>query len=126
MSDLPRLELAGQRFVVLEEDEYARLCQQAAQAAELSGAALPSFPQADKQGRVSAVEYARVSLARDVVRDRRAAGLTQAELAKLAGTRQETISRLENGRVSVSPKLVDKIDVALKRALAARARRRRG
>jgi hypothetical protein len=44
-------------------------------------------PKADKQGRFPALEYARASLARDVIRDRRAAGLTQQELAELAGTR---------------------------------------
>jgi transcriptional regulator with XRE-family HTH domain len=44
--------------------------------------------------------------------------LTQTELAELAGTRQETISRIESGKHTASPKLVDRIDRALKKALA--------
>jgi predicted transcriptional regulator len=69
------------------------------------------------------VEYARISLARDIIRDRRAAGLTQMELAKLAGTRQETISRLESGKYTPSVKLVDRIDRVLKKAIAKRKKR---
>jgi DNA-binding XRE family transcriptional regulator len=66
--------------------------------------------------------FARISLARDIIRDRRAAGLTQQELAKLAGTRQETISRIENGKYTASVKLVDKIDRVLQSALEKRQR----
>jgi predicted transcriptional regulator len=80
-------------------------------------------PKADKQGRFPALEYARASLARDVIRDRRAAGLTQQELAELAGTRQETISRIEGGNYTASHKLIERIEAALK---AARKRERMG
>jgi DNA-binding XRE family transcriptional regulator len=74
----------------------------------------------DKQGNFPAVEYARISLARDIIRDRRAAGLTQQQLADLVAARQETISRIETGRHTASVKLVDKIDVALRKAIAKR------
>jgi transcriptional regulator with XRE-family HTH domain len=84
---------------------------------------LPPLPQPDKQGRFPALEYARVSLARDIIRDRRAAGLTQQALADLVGTRQETISRIESGKQTASVKLVDKIDRALQKAIAKRMKR---
>ena len=82
----------------------------------------PLMPLPDTMGRFPAFEYARVSLARDIIRDRRAAGLTQQELADLAKTRQETISRIESGRYTASIKLIDKIDEVLQTALKARAR----
>jgi DNA-binding XRE family transcriptional regulator len=101
-----------------------KLYAQAGQSVPLAGDDLPALPAADKDGRFPALDYARISLARDLIRDRRAAGLTQAELAKLAQTRQETISRIESGKVSASTKLVDKIDRVLQSAIKARSRRK--
>ncbi len=81
---------------------------------------LPPLPMPDKEGRFPAVEYTRISLARDIIRDRRAAGLTQQKLAELVGARQETISRIESGKYTASVKLVDKLDAALRKAIARR------
>ena len=47
-------------------------------------------------GSVDAVAYARASVARDLILARRRAGMTQGQLAKAAGVRQETVSRLES------------------------------
>lgn len=85
---------------------------------------LPSLPKPDEHGRFPAIEYARVSLARDIIRDRRAAGLTQAELAALARTRQETISRIESGKYTASHRLIDRLDRALRKASAKRSKSR--
>lgn len=120
MVGLQRIEVAGQRFVLLPEAEYERLCAHASESVPLTDEDLPPLPKPDKQGRFPALEYARISLARDIIRDRRAAGLTQQELAELAGTRQETISRIESGTYTASHKLIDRIDRALKRAVAKR------
>jgi len=117
---LQRIEVAGQRFVLLPEAEYDRLCAKASESVPITDDGLPPLPKPDKQGRFPAVEYARVSLARDVIRDRRAAGLTQQDLASLAGTRQETISRIESGSYTASHKTIDRIDRALKKAMAKR------
>ena len=84
---------------------------------------LTPLPKPDKQGNFPALEYARISLARDIIRDRRAAWLTQKELADLVGTRQETISRIESGKQTASVKLVDKIDRVLQKAIAKRKSR---
>ncbi|OYV96725.1 MAG: hypothetical protein B7Z73_00225 [Planctomycetia bacterium 21-64-5] len=120
MIALQRIEVAGQRFVLFPEAEYDRLCAKASESVPVTDDGLPRLPKPDKQGRFPAVEYARVSLARDVIRDRRAAGLTQQDLASLAGTRQETISRIERGSYTASHKTIDRIDRALKKAMAKR------
>lgn len=123
MISLQRIQVAGHRFVLLEEAEYERLCSRAGEAVPLDDEDLPALPKPDKNGRFPALEYARLSLARDVIRDRRAAGLTQAGLAKRAGTRQETISRIERGKYTASPKLIEKIDRVLQAALKRKERK---
>jgi DNA-binding XRE family transcriptional regulator len=111
MIGLQRLEIAGKRFVVLEETEYERLCREAREA--LPEDDLPQLPKPDKAGRFPAVEYARIALARDLIRDRQGLGLSQQQLARLAAVRQETISRLESGKQTASTRTVDKICKAL-------------
>jgi hypothetical protein len=54
----------------------------------------PPLPEADARGNYPAVESARIVLARQIIRRRRATGLTQNELSKLAGVRVETLNRL--------------------------------
>src|SRR6476620_3689729 len=122
MIDQQRIQVAGHFFVLLEESEYERLCARAGEVVPLNDDDLPPLPQPDKNGRFPALEYSRISLARDIIRDRRAAGLTQQELAKLAGTRQETISRIEGGNYSASVKLIDKIDRVLQTAVKRKAK----
>jgi DNA-binding XRE family transcriptional regulator len=125
MIGLQRIEVAGQRFVLLPEGEYERLCARAAESVPLAEDDLPPLPKPDKHGNFPAVEYARISLARDIIRDRRAAGLTQQQLAELVGTRQETISRIETGKHTASVRMVDRIDRALHSALNKRKKRKR-
>ncbi len=80
------------------------------------------LPKPDERGRYPAVEYARVSLARRVIQDRKAAGLIQQALAKLAGVRQETLSRIESAKNTPSIRTLQKIERALtRRAHAKRA-----
>ena len=76
---------------------------------------MASLPKPDAQGNYPAVEYARASLARKIIRDRVAAGLNQRELATMAGVRVETLCRIETGKHTPSVPTVDKIDRALKR-----------
>ena len=126
MIKLQRIEVGGERYVLLPEGEYDRLCSKAGEAIPLSDDDLPPLPEPDAQGNFPAVEFATMSLARDIIRDRRAAALTQQELAKLVGVRQETISRIETGKHRASVKLVDKIDRVLGKALDKRKAGRRG
>jgi DNA-binding XRE family transcriptional regulator len=101
--------LEGKPYVVLPRAEYDRLAT-LAKAGEL-----PPLPKPDAQGNYPAVEYARASLARKIIRDRVAAGLNQRELATMAGVRVETLCRIETGKHTPSVPTVDKIDRALKR-----------
>jgi DNA-binding XRE family transcriptional regulator len=84
---------------------------------------LPPLPTPDQSGRYPAVEYARVSIARDLIRERKSVGLTQAALARLTGLRQETISRLESGKHTPTTRTVERITRAVE---ARRQRLRRG
>ena len=77
---------------------------------------LPPWPAADVEGNRPAVEFARASIARSIIEERRALGISQQELARLSGLRQETISRLESGKHSPTVRTVEKIDQAHKRA----------
>jgi len=108
----------GKRYVMVEAGELRRLKRLAAKAetaAERSS--LPEYPPAYADGNYPAIEYARVSIAREIIQDRRAAGLTQQALAELAGVRVETISRLESGKHSPTVRTVEKIDRVLQAAL---------
>lgn len=82
----------------------------------MKAADLPPLPAPDANGNYPAVEYARASLARKVIRDRVAAGLSQRELARRAGVRVETLCRIETGKHSPSIASIDKIDRALRQA----------
>ncbi|MBX9791862.1 MAG: helix-turn-helix domain-containing protein [Pirellulales bacterium] len=100
----------GKPYVLLPREEYDRLT------ALAKAADLPPLPAPDAQGNYPAVEYARASLARKIIRDRVAAGMTQRQLAKLAGIRFEHLSRIEGGKHIPSVPTIDKIDRALKKS----------
>lgn len=118
-ADVQTLSLAGKRFVVLPEAEYRRLWKAA------KGTA-PPLPEADAEGHYPAVDTLRAMLARDMIEARQALGLSQAELARRAGIRPETLNRLEQGKHSPSVSTVEKLDRVLKAAEAKRARKRKG
>lgn len=62
------------------------------------------------------LEHVRLSLANKMSARRKAAGLTQAQLARLARVRVETISRLENALHMPSVRTFGRIERALSRA----------
>jgi DNA-binding XRE family transcriptional regulator len=105
-TDVQTVTLDGQRFVIIPEKRYRELVGEPWE---------PPMPERDGRGNYPAVDSARVLLARKLIRRRRALGLTQAELAKQAGVRVETLSRLEHGKHSPNVATVDKIVRALKK-----------
>lgn len=105
----------GQRFVMVPVAEWRRVEQLTAKAATPIPK-LPARPKADQDGNLPALAYIQVSIARDVLRERTALGLTQQQLAKLAGVREETLSRLESGKHSPTVRTVEKIERALQKA----------
>lgn len=86
-----------------------------ANAADRAGG-LPRFPRPDANGHLPAREAIRASIARDVVRARRAAGMSQSTLAKLAGVPQATIVRIEAAKDAPSPSALARIDRAIRAA----------
>ena len=104
------VKVRGKRFVLVEPRELRRLERLASQAES----ALPALPAADAEGNRPAVAFARASIARTIIQERRKLGLSQSDLAKLTGLRQETISRLEAGKHSPTVRTVEKIERALK------------
>ena len=104
------IHIDGKPFVLVEKAEYERLAT-LAKAGEL-----PPLPLPDADGNYPAVAYARASIARGIIRDRVAAGLSQKELARRAGIRVETLCRIETGKHTPSAATIAKIDGALKKA----------
>src|ERR1700724_2009837 len=105
---LKRMIVKGRPMVLLPEDEYDRLLQKAEEWE-------PALPQPNKDGNYP-LEALAVLLAHDILRQRRRLGLSQAELARRAGIRPETLNRIEQGKRSPSVRTVDKIDKALRAA----------
>ena|ERR1041385_2902801 len=104
---------AGKQAAHRNRRENTRLRSLLLENGELS---LPPLPAADENGHYPAIETARAIIARQLIRDRKAVGWTQAELAARAGVRQETISRIETGKHSPGLKTMAKIDRALRKA----------
>ena len=109
------LTLGRKRFVVIPETEYRRLTRTRS-GGDDDAVGLPPLPSADAEGNVPAVEYARASLARKIIKARRAAGLSQAELARRAGVRPETLNRTERGRNTPDTATLAKISRVLEKA----------
>ncbi len=104
-----RTTMNGKRVVVLEEREFERLLQRADEWE-------PAMPVLDQQGLYPAREAMAVIQARDIIRARRKLGLSQAQLARLAGIRVETLNRIENAKNKPNVATIEKIDRALRRA----------
>jgi DNA-binding XRE family transcriptional regulator len=107
---LQTLMMGKKEYVVIERKEFDRL---AAKAGEPDS--LPALPKADAEGNVPAVAYGRVLLARKLITARREAGLAQAELARRAGIRVETLNRLEKGRHNPDEATFNKLEAVLRK-----------
>jgi len=122
-----QLMINGRRYLVIEESEYSRLLTASTGATPVSEEDLPPLPKPDADGNAPALEYARTSLARKIIIQRKSLGWSQARLAHKAGVRIETINRLEKARHTADPATVKKIEVALEmRKSRARSVRKAG
>lgn len=108
------LEVDGKRIVQLPEQEYLALARRAG--IQSQEPELPSLPALGADGHYPALEYAKVSLARKIIRDRKRLGLSQVELARRAGIAPESLNRLEHGKTNATIRTIEKIDGALKAA----------
>ena len=115
--------MAKSYMITIRRAEYERLLAKAGESIEGDG---PVLPQPDAQGNFPAVEYLRASIARELIRRRRAAGLTQTQLAQLSGVRQETISRIESGTRTPSERVMASIESVLAKRQGSRGRQKNG
>lgn len=106
-----RVTVKGKRMVMLEESEFDRLIRMADEFE-------PLMPPPDADGNYPAIETVRISIALDIIRYRRRLGLSQAELARRAHIRPESLNRIEQGHVDPSVRTIKKIDQALNEAEA--------
>lgn len=114
---LQTIHLDDKAYVVLPREEYDRLVT-LAKAAEL-----PALPEPDADGNYPAVEYARATMARGIIRDRVEAGWSQKELARRAGIAVESLCRIETGKVTPTLPTMEKIDRAMKQDKTAGGKR---
>ena len=112
--DAQLLRLEGKEYVLVKRSEYERL-RALARAASV-GEGLLALPAPLADGNFPAVEYARASLARKIIIQREALGLGQAELARRAGIRPETLNRIEKGNMTPGVATVEKLSRALQSA----------
>jgi ribosome-binding protein aMBF1 (putative translation factor) len=119
MANVQTLTLGGERFVVLPEAVYIRLTGEPPE---------PPLPPASERGNYPARELTRAVMGRDIIRSRRALGWSQAELARRAGIRPETLNRIEQAKRSPSLATFDKVHRALEvgEAEQSKAARRKG
>jgi ribosome-binding protein aMBF1 (putative translation factor) len=105
--DCRRLELDGVRYVVVRESVFDALCQKA----RVQSGSIAEHEKPD-----GGLGLDSVSLAEKLVRRRRAAGLSQADLARRAGVRPETLNRIERGHTTPDFATVRKLVVAMNAA----------
>ena len=108
MIDCKRVELDGIRYVIIRESVFECLCRKAGLE--------PRCAITDEEELASGLDLDRASLAEKLIRRRRAAGLSQAELARRAGVRPETLNRIERCRTTPAFATVRKLVVAVNAA----------
>jgi len=98
-----KIVMGNQTFVLVPEKEYERLVE----------GNPPPLPPKNSRGNFPAIAATDALIAKGLVRDRKAAGLTQRELARRAGIRVETLNRAERGAVVPDVRTLRKVEKAL-------------
>ncbi len=116
--DCHRVELDGIRYVILRESVFDQLCRQA-------GVAHPGTEGVEADENLApAFDLDRATLAEKLRRRRRAAGLSQADLARRAGVRSETLNRIERGHTEPDFTTIRKLVLAMNAAERAQVEER--
>jgi DNA-binding XRE family transcriptional regulator len=103
------LTVARKKFAVIPYEDY----QQLLEGAKPDETGLPPLPKSLPNGNFPAREFMRASIARDIIKGRRKAGLSQAELARRAGVQPAVLNRIERAKVDAATATVDKLLAAL-------------
>ena len=107
------LKLAGKEFVIVSRADFDRLTRRAA---VIDDVTIPALPAALPDGNYPALSAGRAILARKLIRRRWAVGLSQAEVARRARIRPETLNRIEKAKVTADTATVAKIVRVLEQA----------
>ena len=107
------LKLGKEEFVILSKSDFERLTRRAA---VIDDVLVPSLPPALPDGTYPAIKAGRALLARKLIRRRWGVGLTQAEVARRARIRPETLNRIEKARVTADTATVARIVRVLEKA----------
>jgi ribosome-binding protein aMBF1 (putative translation factor) len=110
MTQLQTILVDGKPYVLLPREDYERLTRLA------KAADLPAAAAAGAEGEAVIDTITRAGLARRIIRGRADAGLSQRELAKLAGISFEHLCRIETGKHTPGLATIEKIERALKKA----------
>jgi len=103
------LTLAGAKFAVIPFEDYRQLLK----GVKPDESHLPAFPRPLPGGNYPAAAFMRASIARDIIKRRRASGLSQAELARRSGVQPAVLNRIEKAKVDAETATIDKILRAL-------------
>ena len=105
MHNLNIIVIEKKKYVLVPETEYKRM---------LNG--LPALPDKLPSVNYPALPAIEASIARSIVRDREAVGMSQKKLAEAAGIRVEILNRAERGVTVPSVRTLTKIENALVKA----------
>jgi DNA-binding XRE family transcriptional regulator len=103
------LTVDKKKFALVPYEDYKQLLK----GAKPDETGLPPLPEPLPGGNYPAREFMRASIARDIIKARRKAGLSQAELARRAGIQPAVLNRIEKAKVDAETATVDKIMAAL-------------
>ncbi len=107
------VELGGTRYAILPEVLLRQVCRRAK-----VQAVAPRERQAGPDGLLQAEQFDARVLADRLVARRKQAGLSQAQLARRAGVRAETLNRIERNKVTPDYATIRKLVTAIKAAEA--------
>ncbi len=105
------VELGGVRYAIVRERLFREMAQEAC--VELG---VPRSGAASPDAAFSSMDMEKGTVARRLALRRKRAGLTQAELARRAGIRPETLNRVERGRTAPDFSTIGKLVSTLEKA----------
>src|SRR4051812_4573012 len=96
----------GRQYVMVPMDAWVKIT--------TGKVPMPALPEPDAERNRDALGFARATIARGIIRDRVAAGLSQAELARRAKLQPAVLNRIEKAKVVPDQATLKRIDAVLR------------